>query len=72
MQCTKLLCENYERMSYITYILTKPICKMSFDDGVNISIADIGMGSSNLFYENSATFYEGGKLLLWIINWKET
>jgi len=47
-------------MSYITYILTKSICKMSFDDGVNINIVDIETCSSDLFYENSVTFYEGG------------
>jgi len=34
---------------------------MSFDDGINISIADIGMCRSYLFCGNSVTFYEGGK-----------
>jgi len=48
-------------MSYITYIFTKPICKMSFNDGVNISVADIEMCSSYLFCESSVTFYEGGE-----------
>jgi len=45
-------------MSYNTYILIKPIRKMSFDDGVNISVADIRTCSFDLFYENSVTFYE--------------
>jgi len=29
-------------MSYNTYILTKIICEMSIDDGVDICVADIG------------------------------
>ena len=45
-------------MSYNTYILTKPIYEMSFDDSVDISVADIEMCNSNLFCENSITFYE--------------
>jgi len=52
----------YQGISYITYILTEPIYKMSFDDGVNISVADIETCSSDLFYENSVTFYKGHKL----------
>ena len=45
-------------MSSNSYILTKPICKMSFDDGVNINVADIETCSSDLFCENSVAFYE--------------
>jgi len=45
-------------MSCNTYILTKPIYEISFDDGVNISVADIGTCSSDLFYENFVRFYE--------------
>jgi len=48
-------------MSYTTYILTKLIYKMSFDDGVNISIVDFGTCSFDLFCKNSVTFYEGGR-----------
>jgi len=43
IQCIKLFCESYQGISYITYILTEQIYKMSFDDSVNISVADIGM-----------------------------
>ena len=45
-------------MSSDTYILTKPICEMSFDDGVDIRVADIGPCGSHLVRENSITFYE--------------
>jgi len=31
---------------------------MSFDDGADISVADIGTYSSDLFCENSITVYE--------------
>ena len=45
-------------MSSNTYILTKLICEMSFNDGVDICVVDIGTCDYHLDRENSITFYE--------------